>query len=139
MNQQGIRTMVSELLKKDFVVVASDYEGHGTPGMHPWAESAAQGKNLLDAGRAAHNFVPSDASRKTFVTGFSIGGHAMSRANEIADVYAPDLEIMGIVGMLAGVVNSDWVPELVMRSNICLLYTSPSPRDRQKSRMPSSA
>ena len=24
-------------------------------------------------------------------------------------------------------------------SNICLLYTSPSPRDRQKSRMPSSA
>ena len=25
------------------------------------------------------------------------------------------------------------------RSYICLLYTSPSPRDRQKSRMPSSA
>ena len=25
------------------------------------------------------------------------------------------------------------------RSEICLLYTSPSPRDRQKSRMPSSA
>ena len=24
-------------------------------------------------------------------------------------------------------------------NNICLLYTSPSPRDRQKSRMPSSA
>ena len=24
-------------------------------------------------------------------------------------------------------------------ANICLLYTSPSPRDRQKSRMPSSA
>ena len=26
-----------------------------------------------------------------------------------------------------------------MRATICLLYTSPSPRDRQKSRMPSSA
>ena len=26
-----------------------------------------------------------------------------------------------------------------IRNNICLLYTSPSPRDRQKSRMPSSA
>ena len=25
------------------------------------------------------------------------------------------------------------------RNGICLLYTSPSPRDRQKSRMPSSA
>ena len=32
-------------------------------------------------------------------------------------------------------------PSLVMggRREICLLYTSPSPRDRQKSRMPSSA
>ena len=26
-----------------------------------------------------------------------------------------------------------------VRANACLLYTSPSPRDRQKSRMPSSA
>ena len=26
-----------------------------------------------------------------------------------------------------------------LQSNVCLLYTSPSPRDRQKSRMPSSA
>ena len=30
-------------------------------------------------------------------------------------------------------------PELVRDKWICLLYTSPSPRDRQKSRMPSSA
>ena len=29
--------------------------------------------------------------------------------------------------------------EALMAVNICLLYTSPSPRDRQKSRMPSSA
>ena len=27
----------------------------------------------------------------------------------------------------------------VAQNNLCLLYTSPSPRDRQKSRMPSSA
>ena len=30
-------------------------------------------------------------------------------------------------------------PHLSVIDNICLLYTSPSPRDRQKSRMPSSA
>ena len=29
--------------------------------------------------------------------------------------------------------------QLVEALNVCLLYTSPSPRDRQKSRMPSSA
>ena len=34
----------------------------------------------------------------------------------------------------------DWIAERAnARSVICLLYTSPSPRDRQKSRMPSSA
>ena len=30
-------------------------------------------------------------------------------------------------------------PNIEVRSRSCLLYTSPSPRDRQKSRMPSSA
>src|SRR5678809_451720 len=30
-------------------------------------------------------------------------------------------------------------PALLQRAKFCLLYTSPSPRDRQKSRMPSSA
>ena len=34
---------------------------------------------------------------------------------------------------------SDKVALLVKQSKFCLLYTSPSPRDRQKSRMPSSA
>ena len=33
--------------------------------------------------------------------------------------------------------KSEWVN--VINNMICLLYTSPSPRDRQKSRMPSSA
>ena len=36
-------------------------------------------------------------------------------------------------------VNSEFNPELPNTPNTCLLYTSPSPRDRQKSRMPSSA
>ena len=35
--------------------------------------------------------------------------------------------------------EDDCVVTRFLRSDICLLYTSPSPRDRQKSRMPSSA
>ena len=35
--------------------------------------------------------------------------------------------------------NNDFRDNPANRCNICLLYTSPSPRDRQKSRMPSSA
>ena len=33
----------------------------------------------------------------------------------------------------------DFTPEIEPSIRTCLLYTSPSPRDRQKSRMPSSA
>ena len=33
----------------------------------------------------------------------------------------------------------DAMPNLPYHTNICLLYTSPSPRDRTRSRMPSSA
>ena len=35
--------------------------------------------------------------------------------------------------------NDDFLQEWIFRLYTCLLYTSPSPRDRQKSRMPSSA
>ena len=46
----------------------------------------------------------------------------------------------GIVGELKGIIRR--LGEPVIRTAVnqaCLLYTSPSPRDRQKSRMPSSA
>ena len=39
----------------------------------------------------------------------------------------------------AGFVTGAEVAVDAMETNDCLLYTSPSPRDRQKSRMPSSA
>ena len=35
--------------------------------------------------------------------------------------------------------DSDRVRETMEARNVCLLYTSPSPRDRTRSRMPSSA
>jgi len=117
MYQEQLSDTIGGLLSRGFVVVASDYEGSGTPGMYAWAQSAAQGKNLLDAARAAGNFAPAEAGNRTVLTGFSIGGHAMSKANEIASVYAPDLDLIGVIGLLAGVVKSSWVPELLMRSS----------------------
>ena len=45
------------------------------------------------------------------------------------------------VGIIAGVTThlADRKVNVLTISQTCLLYTSPSPRDRQKSRMPSSA
>ena len=45
---------------------------------------------------------------------------------------------LGVVANMADEVSVIYRGE-IMESGPCLLYTSPSPRDRQKSRMPSSA
>ena len=43
------------------------------------------------------------------------------------------------VAHLEDYINDEWHPELKHKLKSCLLYTSPSPRDRTRSRMPSSA
>ena len=52
--------------------------------------------------------------------------------NKIYDWFEERLEVQAI----ADDISSKYVPPHV---NICLLYTSPSPRDQRGSRMPSSA
>ena len=50
------------------------------------------------------------------------------------------LVFVGAVVASAGVIAAQVFPTFVeYQSVICLLYTSPSPRDRTRSRMPSSA
>ena len=66
--------------------------------------------------------------------------HSVFAANKIATVChgcsSTDMKLKaGIVSEPGNVIN---VLDFT-QSKICLLYTSPSPRDRQKSRMPSSA
>ena len=54
----------------------------------------------------------------------------------IDEDFYDELEESLIMADLGAAVAADAVKEL---RKVCLLYTSPSPRDRQKSRMPSSA
>ena len=49
------------------------------------------------------------------------------------------IEVKGITKSYPGVVANKSVDFTVNKGEICLLYTSPSPRDRQKARKPSSA
>ena len=60
------------------------------------------------------------------------------RANEITVIFGPG---MGGKSTLLRLLNrlNDLLEGNDMRGQICLLYTSPSPRDRTRSRMPSSA
>ena len=62
--------------------------------------------------------------------GVNLGGGDGLMAEQRLDIhqFGPGVEQVGGVSM----------PQLV-RADLCLLYTSPSPRDRTRSRMPSSA
>ena len=67
----------------------------------------------------------------------------MNYWKKLNDLDALDLRIMDNVGMeFTSELIWRWANEYLQekdRGRTCLLYTSPSPRDRQKSRMPSSA
>ena len=64
----------------------------------------------------------------------------MSRRARILRNVGIGLAAFAAIAVVAGilVVRTDRFREYV-REKICLLYTSPSPRDRTRSRMPSSA
>ena len=64
--------------------------------------------------------------------------HPISDAPTLIDSIAHEIDLLGPVRARADVLidTSDMNPHQL---RACLLYTSPSPRDRQKSRMPSSA
>ena len=68
--------------------------------------------------------------------GFDSLGLALSLRDELEAEVLPEGLAVEVDGAGADGVPRD-ESHLVVRS--CLLYTSPSPRDRQKSRMPSSA
>ena len=45
---------VQTFLDAGYVVAATDYEGLGTPGLHPFLVGESEGRGVLDAARAAH-------------------------------------------------------------------------------------
>lgn len=84
------------LLARGYQVVVSDYEGLGTPGTHPYANSTALGRNVLDAARAAtrvsDDAAPADAP--VLVAGYSEGGGAAAGALEQRATYAPEVPVL---------------------------------------------
>lgn len=81
------------------VVVATDYPGLGTPGMHPYLVGESEGRAVLDSVRAAHQLLGADASDVTAVFGHSQGGHATLFAAQLAPTHAPELDLVGAAPM----------------------------------------
>jgi hypothetical protein len=92
----GFQPLV-ELVRTGFVVTATDYEGLGTRGIHPYLVGVSEGRSILDSIRAVQALPEARAGRRAAVLGISQGGHAALWAGELVDGYAPELDIAGIV------------------------------------------
>jgi alpha-beta hydrolase superfamily lysophospholipase len=75
--------IVGELVRNGFVVVATDYEGLGTPGLAKYLELDSAGRSVVDAVPATRALVPT-TRRQWAVIGHSQGGHAALGAAEVA-------------------------------------------------------
>ncbi|GAA1549506.1 alpha/beta hydrolase family protein [Kribbella lupini] len=99
----GYGGFVAQLLEAGYAVTATDYEGLGTEGEHPYIVADSEARGVIDAVRAAVQAEPS-LSTSYFDVGHSQGGHAAIAAGELAGTYGRGLDFRGTVG-LAPVTN----------------------------------
>jgi alpha-beta hydrolase superfamily lysophospholipase len=88
---------IGKVVSQGYVVVATDYEGLGTPGTHPYLVGESEARGVLDIVKAAQQIPETGASARTFVWGQSQGGQAALFAGEIQPTYAPELDLLGVV------------------------------------------
>ena len=87
------------LMALDYVVVATDYPGLGTPGPHPYLVGESEGRAVLDSVRAARQIPKIGAGPRFVAWGHSQGGHAALFAGELARSYAPELTLVGVAAI----------------------------------------
>ncbi|MDZ7930183.1 MAG: alpha/beta fold hydrolase [Rhodococcus sp. (in: high G+C Gram-positive bacteria)] len=87
----GSSPAILPLLLAGYRVVATDYQGLGTPGGHTYLNRIASGRALLDVARTADV----EPTTPVVLFGYSEGGFASASAAELAATYAPELNIQG--------------------------------------------
>ncbi|MQA15781.1 MAG: lipase [Pseudonocardiaceae bacterium] len=92
----GQLPVVLPLVQRGYLVTATDYEGLGTPGPHPYLQPVSEGRSVIDAVHAARELVPA-ASNRWVALGPSQGGQAAWAAAELAG--GSGLEFLGAVAL----------------------------------------
>jgi pimeloyl-ACP methyl ester carboxylesterase len=99
-------------LDAGYVVAATDYEGLGTAGVHPYLVGESEGRGVLDAARAARDLPEAGAGDQLLLWGHSQGGQGSLFAGQLAPSYAPDLTLVATAaaapaGELQALLNDD--------------------------------
>jgi uncharacterized membrane protein HdeD (DUF308 family)/pimeloyl-ACP methyl ester carboxylesterase len=91
-------------LAAGYIVTATDYQGLGTPGPHPYLVGLSAAHNALDLVRAAGQLPDAHAGTRYVTWGHSQGGHSSLFTGQTAAGYAPELRLVGVA---AGAPPSD--------------------------------
>ena len=83
-------------LAQGYAIVATDYQGLGTPGPHPYLAVRPEAFSVLDSVRAVLKTFPNVANQVVII-GQSQGGQAAFATAGLAPTYAPELHIRGTV------------------------------------------
>ena len=94
--QQQDRDHLEFWLKNGYAVVASDYQGLGTAGTHPYLATRPEAYSNLDIVRAVQS-AGYPVSKKIVLFGQSQGAGAAVATAAYASSYAPDVQIAGVV------------------------------------------
>lgn len=84
------------LVRRGYAVAQTDYEGNGTPGIHPYMVATSLARDLTDIVRAAREIDPQIGTR-WIVMGHSEGGQAALDTAAFGQVWAPELQLVGAV------------------------------------------
>jgi hypothetical protein len=91
-------TYLNEWLEQGFAIVATDYQGLGTPGPHPYMQARPAAYSVLDSVRTVlHD--QAHLANSIVIAGFSQGAHAAFSTGGYAPVYATDLNIRAVIGI----------------------------------------
>ena len=88
--------LANTLLDAGYLVTATDYEGQGTPGVHPYLAGPSEGRGVLDIVTAARHMDVS-AGDRYLIWGHSQGGHAALFAGHEATAVLPGMTLVGVV------------------------------------------
>jgi hypothetical protein len=93
----GALPLTAQFVGAGYVVALSDYEGLGTPGRHPYLVGGSEGRSVLGAAKAATQLPGADVGSRYAIIGYSQGGHGALWANELAEDWGPELDLVGAV------------------------------------------
>ena len=97
-DQSAVRE-VRALLARRWAIVASDYPGLGTPGLHTYLIGQADARAVIDSVTAAHLLLGRRVSGSWITVGHSEGGQTALFVAQAADQRAPQWHFLGTVAL----------------------------------------